>query len=182
MESKANIEKASAALDEWEASLKAKRNEIMTNILIESANVVGATCIGINTNRKFADVDFDVAIIDEAGQIQVHNIIVPMTRAKKNLLLGDYLQIPPIVNDKVAELCKLDGVPMDLLEMSFFEYLFTKTPLPEENKTMLKWQFRMPAEIADIVSHQFYNDQYFSVDAKKNLGPLCPKCFPDRWQ
>lgn len=177
MESKANIEKASAALDEWEASLKAKRNEIMTNILIESANVVGATCIGINTNRKFADVDFDVAIIDEAGQIQVHNIIVPMTRAKKNLLLGDYLQIPPIVNDKVAELCKLDGVPMDLLEMSFFEYLFTKTPLPEENKTMLKWQFRMPAEIADIVSHQFYNDQYFSVDAKKNLGPLCPQMF-----
>ena len=42
---------------------------------------------------------------------------------------------------------------------------------------MLKWQFRMPAEIADIVSHQFYNDQYFSVDAKKNLGPLCPQMF-----
>lgn len=174
---KANIKKASTALYEWETSLKAKRNEIMTNILIESANVVGATCIGINTNRKFSNVDFDVAIIDEAGQIQVHNIIVPMTRAKKNLLLGDYLQIPPIVNDKVAELCKLDGVPMDLLEMSFFEYLFTKTPLQEENKTMLKWQFRMPAEIADIVSHQFYNDEYFSVDAKKNLKPLCPQLF-----
>ena len=105
----------------------------------------------------------------------MHNIIA-YTRAKEPAA-GDYLQIPPIVNDKVAELCKLDGVPMDLLEMSFFEYLFTKTPLPEENKTMLKWQFRMPAEIADIVSHQFYNDQYFSVDAKKNLGPLCPQMF-----
>lgn len=174
---KVNIKKASSAISEWETSLKDKRNEIMTNILIESANVVGATCIGINTNRKFSKVDFDVAIIDEAGQIQVHNIIVPMTRAKKNLLLGDYLQIPPIVNDKVAELCQLDGVPMDLLEMSFFEYLFTKTRLPEENKTKLKWQFRMPAEIADIISHQFYSDEYFSIDNKKNLKSLCPNLF-----
>lgn len=173
-----NIIKAGKALFSWDNELTVKRNEIMTNILVQSADVVGATCIGINSNRKFAGVDFDVAIIDEAGQIQVHNIIVPMTRAKKNLLLGDYQQIPPIVNEKVAKLCMENGVKTDLLEMSFFEFLFNEQKkFPDENKTMLKWQFRMPAEIADIISQEFYNEQYFSLDKKRGLKSLMPDMF-----
>ncbi len=164
-----NICKLKNAISEWDKALDEKRNEIMTNILIEGADVVGATCIGINSNRKFSEVEFDVSIIDEAGQIQIHNIIVPMTRARKNLLLGDYLQIPPIVNEEVAKLCKMDGVADDLLKESFFEFLYKKKEFPEKNKTILRTQFRMPAEIASIISHQFYEDKYESVKSKENM-------------
>ena len=69
----------------------------------------GATCIGINSNKDFANVKFDVAIIDEAGQIQIHNALIPMSRARKNLLLGDYKQIPPCANDDVVAACEADG-------------------------------------------------------------------------
>ncbi|PJI06846.1 MULTISPECIES: AAA domain-containing protein [Clostridium] len=177
LESVENISKLKSAISEWDMALEEKRNEIMTNILIEGADVVGATCIGINSNRKFSEVEFDVSIIDEAGQIQIHNIIVPMTRAKKNLLLGDYLQIPPIVNDEVAKLCKIDGVSMELLKESFFEYLYKNEALPKENKTLLGIQFRMPSEIASIISHKFYEDNYESVASKENMKSICGEIF-----
>ena len=83
-----------------------------------------ATCIGINSNKDFANVKFDVAIIDEAGQIQIHNALIPMSRARKNLLLGDYKQIPPCANDDVVAACEADEIDTKLLNMSFFEYIF----------------------------------------------------------
>lgn len=112
------------ALREWNSMVNNERNDIMQNALLETCQIVGATCIGINSNRDFANVKFDVAIVDESGQIQIHNALVPMSRARKNLLLGDYKQIPPCANEDVILACKADEVNTDLLNMSFFEYVF----------------------------------------------------------
>ena len=117
---------AESYLNEWEDVISSDRNDIMQNILLESCQIVGATCIGINSNRDFANVKFDVAIVDESGQIQIHNALIPMTRASKNLLLGDYKQIPPVANEKVIAACEEDGIDTELLNKSFFEYLFEK--------------------------------------------------------
>ena len=92
--------------------------------IIRDVQNCGATCIGINSNKDFANVKFDVAIIDEAGQIQIHNALIPMSRARKNLLLGDYKQIPPCANDDVVAACEADEIDTKLLNMSFFEYIF----------------------------------------------------------
>lgn len=148
---------------DWETAVNAKRNEIITKLLIENSNVVGATCIGINTRALFRNLDFDVSIIDESGQIQIHNAIVPMSRAPKTLMLGDHLQIPPMADEAVMKLCRDDGVKTDLLEMSFFEYLFTRLRKvnPENpNLTMLDEQFRMPGVISDVISEWFYEGRY----------------------
>lgn len=169
-----NIQKAEKALSEWVKELKLKRNDIMTNILLKSCNVVGATCIKINADKRFENLDFDVSIIDEAGQIQVHNVIVPMTRAKKNLLLGDHLQIPPIANEDMVRLCKTDNVNTELLEKSFFEYLFDELEKKDANTpniTRLNEQFRMPGNISDVISGWFYNDNYH---ARYNMGNWKP--------
>lgn len=169
------LNKAQNALKTWENVLNEKRNDIMTNILIESSNVVGATCIGINTNRKFVDVKFDVSILDESGQIQVHDAIVPMTRAKKNLLLGDHLQIPPTVNEDMKNLCMHDDVSTKLLEMSFFEYLFKKIEERDKNTpniVKLNEQFRMPGNISEIISEKFYENNYHARYNMDNWKPL----------
>ena len=47
-----------------------------------------------------------------------------MSRARKNLLLGDYKQIPPCANDDVVAACEADEIDTKLLNMSFFEYIF----------------------------------------------------------
>ena len=118
------ISKMSRALGEWNDIVNNERNDIMQNALLETCKIVGATCIGINSNKDFANVKFDVAIIDEAGQIQIHNALIPMSRARKNLLLGDYKQIPPCANDDVVAACEADEIDTKLLNMSFFEYIF----------------------------------------------------------
>lgn len=111
---------------QWNSIVNNDRNDIMQNVLLETCQIVGATCIGINSNRDFANVKFDVAIVDESGQIQIHNALIPMSRAPKNLLLGDYMQIPPSADQDVVKACKEDGININLLEMSFFEFLFGK--------------------------------------------------------
>ena len=118
------ISKMEYALQDWNDMVNSDRNDVMQNALLETCQIVGATCIGINSNRDFAKVKFDVAIVDESGQIQIHNALVPMSRAEKNLLLGDYKQIPPCANDDVIAACKADEIDTKLLNMSFFEYIF----------------------------------------------------------
>ena len=118
------ISKTEMALGEWNDIVNNDRNDIMQNALLETCQIVGATCIGINSNRDFANVKFDVAIVDESGQIMIHNVLIPMSRAKKNLLLGDYKQIPPCANDDVVAACEADEIDTKLLNMSFFEYIF----------------------------------------------------------
>lgn len=111
-------------IGDWKTCIESGKNDIFEEILLGTCQIVGATCIGINSNRKFAHVDFDVAIVDESGQIQIHNALVPMSRAPITLMLGDYKQIPPCANDEVIAACVNEDINTDLLKMSFFEYLF----------------------------------------------------------
>lgn len=171
------VTSALAILNDWKMTVADKNNSVLSSILINTSSVVGATCIGINSNRKFASIDFDVAIIDEAGQIQIHDIIVPMSRANKTLMLGDYKQIPPMVDEKMKLQCEHSRCDTTLLEQSFFEYLYENKYFPDENKVNLDTQFRMPEEVADILSYQFYNGEYYSFETKKNMPSLFPKIF-----
>lgn len=81
-----NIKEIVDALKDWNNHIQ-ERNDVLTAILLETVQVVGATCIGIQSRKLFADTTFDVAIVDEAGQIQIHNVLVPMSRAQKSILL-----------------------------------------------------------------------------------------------
>ncbi len=166
-----------ATMTEWRNAVSDKNNSVLSSILISNASVVGATCIGINSNRRFVNVDFDVAIIDEAGQIQIHDAIVPMSRAEKTLMLGDYLQIPPNVNEELRTMCVAAHCDVTLLEQSFFEYLYNQSGFPRDNTVMLDTQFRMPSQVADILSYQFYSGNYKSADFKKGMKSLCPEVF-----
>lgn len=161
------------AIQVWKQEIEGQQNYALNEIVLESVDLVGATCIGINSQKRFANLDFDVTIIDEAGQIQVHNALVPMSVSNKLIMLGDHKQIPPTADQELVELCEENGVKPDLLSMSLFEKMYHD--LPEENKIMLDTQYRMPAEIADTISEWFYDGKYFSPPFKKNLVSLIPK-------
>lgn len=166
-------------LSDWHTNVSEKDNTVLTNLLASHLSVVGATCIGINTNRDVQDLDFDVAIIDEAGQIQIHDAIVPMSRATRTLMLGDHKQIPPSVDRELLEHCDNEGIDTSLLKKSFFEYLFEQKGLPDRNKVLLNTQFRMPEEVADIISTWFYNKKYKTTGKKKKgvMPLLLPEVF-----
>lgn len=160
---------------EWNEHISSQSNYALSDLLMESVDLVGGTCIGINSQRKFANVNFDVTIIDESGQIQIHNALVPMSRSPKVIMLGDHLQIPPIADEDQIALCEESGVDSSLLSTSLFERLYEN--LPEEKKALLDTQYRMPAQIADLLSQWFYDGKYKSFSGKRDLPSICPKLF-----
>lgn len=160
----------------WRENVVGRQNYALNEIVLETVDLVGATCIGVSSQKRFANLQFDVTIIDEAGQIQIHNALVPMSVSNKLIMLGDYKQIPPSADQELTDLCELNGVDPELLKKSLFEKLFVE--LPETNKMMLDTQYRMPGEIADIISEWFYNGEYKSPDFKRGLKSLLPELSP----
>lgn len=159
-------------INEWEQEMNSNQNYALNDIIMQSVNLVGATCIGINSQKRFSDLQFDVTIIDEAGQIQVHNALVPMSVSNKLIMLGDHKQIPPMADPDVIETLNDRAIDTELYEKSLFEVMYVN--LPDSNKQMLDTQFRMPGEIADIISEWFYEGKYLSAEIKRGVKSLIP--------
>ncbi|GAA3246688.1 DEAD/DEAH box helicase [Dactylosporangium siamense] len=134
--------------------------------LVKYADVVAATCIGTATTELLAELEFDVAVVDEAGQISLPNLLVPLARARRAVLVGDHRQLPPFLDEDVRlwaqrRAADPDADPGtgaqigDLLTRSGFERLYGT--LGEDHRDMLQLQRRMPEELATFVSRTFYN-------------------------
>jgi len=173
------LNKAEQALKRWNEFLESKKNHALSKVLLETVDVVGATCIGINSQQRFQNLDFDVTIMDEAGQIQIHNAIVPMSRSKKAIMLGDHLQIPPIADEKVKGHCEENEVDTSLLSKSLFEYLYDKLYQiqNQDHIVLLDTQYRMPSNIADLLSEWFYGGKYQTCHSKIDVPTPFPQLF-----
>lgn len=159
-------------LVDWKENVLDRQNYSLLNIVLESVNLVGATCIGVNSQKRFDGLDFDVTIIDEAGQIQIHKALVPMSVSNKLIMLGDHKQIPPSADQELLDICKEHGITGDFFSKSLFEYMYGI--FPDSNKIMLNTQYRMPAEIAATLSEEFYDGKYLSWEGKRNLKSAVP--------
>jgi len=172
-ELQAQLDRVTQCVAEWYGGLRKKR-EILNDLALERVNVVGATCIGINTKEIFRKMTFDVVIVDESGQIQAHNLIVPLSRAARVIMVGDHKQLPPVVQDEIQEEIEARGdwdeMASELFQKSWFELLWDR--VPENRKVMLDTQFRCPAVISDYVSDAFYEGEYRAGHAMKEKGPL----------
>lgn len=135
--------------------------------LIRYADVIAATAIGVASRPELSGLDFDLAIVDEAGQIGIADVLVPLVRAKRGVLVGDHLQLPPFLDNEVEAWGARVGDPAlpGLLAKSAFELLadghpeLLAAPFPDSHQLMLRCQRRMPAVIADFISAQFYGDK-----------------------
>lgn len=149
-----------ALLGDWSDLLRTRPQALYPTIL-QSAQVVGATCIGIATDARFEDMEFDLVIADEAGQIQVMDLLVPLVRARRAILVGDHQQLPPLVEEELLDRLGPDERFLrPWLEKSLFEILFERQEAPETHTIMLDTQYRMPRLIADFISGQFYQGRY----------------------
>jgi hypothetical protein len=157
-------------------------NEII-EVLINSHNIIGATCVGMaNRNIGLDLVEFDIAIVDEAGRATPPELLIPILRAKKVILIGDHYQLPPTYDRKLIEAINNDNeeslksFDKDFLAKSFFENLFEQ--LPSSNKSMLTEQFRMPNDIGTLISELFYEKKLknglnmSSIDSFNEVTPI----------
>jgi len=162
-------------LMEWHELLETN-DQILYPALIRSADVVGATCIGIATDLRFEDLEFDMMIADEAGQVQVMDLLVPLVRARRAILVGDHRQLPPLVEPEITRKIR-ENEPEnqelgEWLEKSLFERLIERPTTPVGNTVMLDTQYRMPRQIADFISGQFYAGNYHTGSESSHTDPF----------
>ena len=69
---------------------------------VSSARIVGVTALTVPRSPLLVGEHFDVVIVDEAGQISQPAIIGALMGADAFVLVGDHMQLPPLVVSELA--------------------------------------------------------------------------------
>jgi len=157
--------------EEWR-TLLTEANEYdldeIRKLYVQHANVIGTTCVA-SARRDFMEEypTFDVVIIDEVSKATPPELLLPMLKGKKIILVGDHHQLPPLMGqDTLEELLEESDNNEEknelekLLKESLFERLFRT--LPKQNKTMLAIQYRMHESIMETIT-PFYKEGNYGL-------------------
>jgi hypothetical protein len=116
--------------------------------------------------------EFDTVIIDEAARANPLDLLIPMSLAKRRIILvGDHKQLPHIVDPIIERqlLSALDKTqdPSYALHVSLFEKLFHRLKETEAKDGIVRTvtldrQFRMHPQIGEFVSKHFYQKEGLS--------------------
>ncbi|AQL41479.1 AAA family ATPase [Halorientalis sp. IM1011] len=118
---------------------------------LREASVVAATTASCGST-VMREQSFDVALVDEAGQLTEPATLAAVSLAEKSVLVGDHQQLPPVVQAADDE----EGGAAAPLQTSLFERLIEEYP---EAGVMLDRQYRMSQRIQAFASREFYDGQ-----------------------
>lgn len=165
---------AQKSLKEWECKLTFCKEwtrslgdnlEALDEFLDQQIKVFFSTCVGLASWKHMESRKVDLVIIDEAGHATIPETIVPLSFAKRAILIGDERQLPPIVVNDLE--CLKRGKPGKAdaqcvrnddhcwLKHSMFAQLWEDSQL-DIPRVMLDMQFRMHPDIGRFVSDAFY--------------------------
>ncbi|WP_461864068.1 IGHMBP2 family helicase [Thermococcus sp.] len=110
--------------------------------------IIAQADVVLSTNSSAAldfikDVEFDVAVVDEASQTTIPSVLIPLSKARRFVLAGDHRQLPPtVLSEKARELSE-----------TLFEKLIERYPAKAQ---MLEVQYRMNERLMEFPSREFY--------------------------
>lgn len=170
------LERAAASRGAVDAIVAAYRDAIehhslaVEDTLSKYAAVLAATCQH-SAGRAMAavkDGDFDTVIVDEAARANPLDLMIPMARARRRIVLvGDHRQLPHVLEPDVeVELSRsVADATREAFEKSLFERLFTefearrrraRDHVEPSRVVTLDTQFRMHSRLGAYVSEAFY--------------------------
>jgi DNA replication ATP-dependent helicase Dna2 len=117
--------------------------------LLDAAPIVAAT-VATLAGAGYDGQAFDVAIVDEAGQLTVPAALAALRLADRFVLVGDDRQLPPVVQSDQAASVE-DG-----LSTTLFELLRRRLSGGSEGLVMLEEQYRMNDAICAFPSREWY--------------------------
>ena len=149
--------------------------EYYESVYISSCNVVGITC---TANMKDLDArfpDFDVVIIDEVSKATPPELLPPLMRARKTILVGDHRQLPPVFNEyeksynELLEEINADADEND--EEDGTETVLRKEDLDKYRKMVTSSLFREYFERADErIKHSLLTQYRMHSDIQKVIN------------
>ncbi|MCP5095335.1 MAG: AAA family ATPase [Chloroflexi bacterium] len=114
--------------------------------VLDQTPILLATLTGIDSGQ-IGQRQFDLCVIDEAGQSTEPATWIPVTRSRRLVLAGDHQQLPPTILSRQAE---SSGFGISLLEQLMHR---AETAVSHQ----LTIQYRMHTQIMDFSSTEFYD-------------------------
>ena len=130
--------------------------------ILDTQVIVGTTSTLLNRSYLFTLKHFDLAIVDEASQILEPGIVGLLTQPEKFILIGDYKQLPAVVQQdsalSVVDDPQLNAIGLTDCRNSLFERLIRieQTNHRTDFTGVLSRQGRMHPAIAEFPNHEFY--------------------------
>lgn len=145
---------------------------------IKTCNVVGISCTAGDRELQDNGFDsFDVVIIDEVSKATPPELLLPLMRGRKAVLVGDHRQLPPMFNEggkSYDELLKQNenaAEPNELItrdNLNMFEKMVTASlfksyfeQADDSIKHSLEVQYRMHSDIMSVIN-RFYEHRLTS--------------------
>ncbi len=153
--------------------------ELINEYLLSDFQIVGVTCVGLaNQHFGLSKSNFDLVVIDEAGKAMPGELLLPINRAHKVIIIGDHKQLPPVVDPLLCN----DDISLQSVEelseeersqffgQSLFHRFYERTH--PSRRVMLDIQFRMPPVIGDFISKYFYDNELKNAPLTEKKYPL----------
>lgn len=142
-----------ALLEEWQ--LRVGRSSDFNAAMLSSAQIIAGTCVGIAGVKGMEQVGYDLCIIDEASKATATEMLIPMVRSRRWIVVGDPKQLPPFFEEFGDSL--LDDFDEREVRATLFDRLLDEDAgLPKGCREGLRNQYRMIEPIGDLVSDCFY--------------------------
>ena len=154
-----------------------KIQKAIVSEIIDDADLIASTVIS-SCHAYLNGVEFDVMIMDEASQVASFMSLLPLSKCKKFILVGDNKQLQPIEEENISK----------EMNVSIFNRLNELYP---DASTLLQTQYRMNSEISQIASEIFYDGELLTSEESANrilslegcdnhfLNPKIPVMFID---
>lgn len=134
---------------------------------IMNAKIVGCTLAKSYLSEILRERKFDTVILDEASMASIPALWCASYLAENSIVIvGDFLQLPPVVMSKTPMSKKWLG--QDVFYHSGMQEKAKSVKTCPENFIMLREQFRMESDIADI-ANMYYGD-YGGLKTRDNPG------------
>jgi hypothetical protein len=148
--------------------------------------VLAATCQQAVSERMIdvltEDVEFENVIVDEASRANPLDLLIPMSRAARRVILvGDHRQLPHLLEPDVERELEqsIREETRDQIRKSLFERLFLHVKNLEATDGIKRWvtldtQFRMHPVLGTFVSNVFYKayGEAFGSPDRADENPL----------
>lgn len=168
------LRKMLAVHSDWETRFGRSRE--FKAALIASSQVVAGTCLGVMSVPGRNEIDYDLCIVDEASIATPTEVLVPMSRARRTVLVGDNKQLSPFQDPELKSKGLLKKYNIDQREQAVTLFRHLTELLPPALRKSLTSQHRMLPAIGNLISECFYGESLRSIERPPD--PLLAAALP----
>lgn len=165
----AQLRKMLSAHSDWE--VRFGRSPQFKAALIAQSQVIAGTCLGVMGVPGRSEITYDLCIVDEASIATPTEALVPMSRARRTILVGDDRQLSPFQDPELQSSGLLQRFSLSPADQKATLFNHLRDGLPQELRKALSTQHRMVPAIGKLISACFYDSALQSAE-RAALGLL----------